>query len=170
MKSKILLLAVLAAASLCPLNAQESVQAEKAEPVKIELPPDAVTRYFRTRISPDIEVDWMKVEDGKNVYILGNYTLDGDKKQVVFRNNAYYRTLTQVPLEYCPAKIRNALDTLAPGFKLSELYFENASRQKGYRAVMQKGKRKKAQCRDMIFSLKGDFMMETDVNKTIRGF
>lgn len=172
MNSKILILSLIAAASLSQIKAQgtASIQPVRTEPVKIELPPDPVIKYFRSRVSSTAEVNWTKRENAKDVYIVGDYTVDGDKKQVVFRNNAYFCTQTQVPLEYCPAKIKTALDTLAPGFKLAELYFENTNRQKGYRAVVQKGKRKKAQYRDLMFSLKGDFMMESDVNKIIRGF
>ena len=115
-------------------------------------------------------MDWYQLKEGRNTYIIGYFSTDGDQRKVVYRNGAYYCTETEIPLKYCPADIRGAVDTLAPGLKLKELYYEYTYRNQGYRAVMKKGRGKKAQVRDLMFSIKGDFMRETDASKTIRGF
>lgn len=147
---------------------QESPKAE--EPVKIELPSDNIIRHFRSRNSGTAVVDWYQLKDGRNTYVIGYYSTDGDQRKVVYRNGAYFCTETEVPIEYCPARIRAAVDTLAPGLKLKELYYEYTYRNKGYRAVMKKGRGKKAQVRDLMFSIQGDFMREEDASKVIRGF
>lgn len=139
------------------------------EPVRIELPADQVIRHFRRDNPGTVEVKWFSVNDEKNRYVYGDYQLDGDNKRVYYRNDAYYCTQTQIPLEYCPSKIREAVDTLAEGYKLVDLYYQRTLRGNAYRAVMQKGKRKKAQYRDLLFTIKGDFMRETETEKIIRG-
>lgn len=158
-------------ASLQCASAQDKKQeTPKAEPVKIELPSDNIIRHFRNRNSGTAEVDWYQLKEGRNTYIIGYFSTDGDQRKVVYRNGAYYCTETEITLKYCPADIRGAVDTLAPGLKLKELYYEYTYRNQGYRAVMKKGRGKKAQVRDLMFSIKGDFMRETDASKTIRGF
>ena len=99
---------------------QESPKAE--EPVKIELPSDNIIRHFRSRNSGTAVVDWYQLKDGRNTYVIGYYSTDGDQRKVVYRNGAYFCTETEVPIEYCPARIRAAVDTLAPGLKLKDLY------------------------------------------------
>ena len=138
--------------------------------VKLETAPDACLKYFNAQISKDAKVAWAQVEDDKDVYVLGAYELNGDKKQIVFRNNSFYCNKTQIPEAYFPVKIKHIIDTLAPGYKLVEMYYENCNREKGYRAVVQKGKGKKAVYRDLMFSVKNDFLKETPVDKTVRGF
>lgn len=139
------------------------------QPVQIELPADQVIRHFRRDNPGTVEVKWYTLEDEKNRYTYGDYEINGDIKRVYYRNDAYYCTQTQIPLEYCPAKIKAAVDTLAQGYKMVDLYYQRTLRGNAYRAVMQKGKRKKAQYRDLLFSIKGDFMKETETDKIIRG-
>lgn len=141
-----------------------------AQAVKLETVPDPCTKYFRAQISKDAKVEWTQVEDDKDVYVLGAYELNGDKKRIIFRNNSFYGTETQIPAAYFPVKIKQTIDTMAPGFKLVEMYYENCNREKGYRAVVQKGNGKKAVYRDLMFSVKNDFLKETPVDKTVRGF
>lgn len=153
MKRKMLFTVVLAAAALVQVQAQG-----KSE--KIELPPDQVIKHFRAYNSGTVEVDWRKVETEKNVYVIGSYVLNGDHKKVFYRDNAHFCTETQIPLEYCPAKLKAAVDTLAAGFTMKDLYYQSAGRDRAYRAVMRKGKGKKAVVRDLLFNSKGDFLRE----------
>lgn len=153
MKSKILFTLLLTAAAMWQVNAQ--VKSEK-----IELPPDQVIKHFRANNSGTVEVDWRQVEDEQNVYIIGTFTLNGDNNKVIYRDKAHYCTEKQIPLQYCPAKLKAAADTLAPGFAVKELYYQYAGRDKAYRAVMQKGKGKKAVTRDLLFTAKGEFLRE----------
>lgn len=153
MKSKLLFTLAVAAAALVQVKAQ--VKSEK-----IELPPDQVISHFRAYNSGTVAVDWRQVEDDQNVYIIGTYTLDGDHKKVIYRDKAHFCTETQIPLAYCPARLKAAADTLAAGFTLKELYYQSAGRDRAYRAVMQKGKGKKAVTRDLLFNAKSDFLRE----------
>lgn len=153
MKSKIFLTVLMAAT----VSVQASAQ---VKPTKIELPPDQVINHFRAYNSGTVVVDWKQVEDEQNVYIIGTYTLDGDAKKVIYRDMAHFCTETQIPLMYCPARLKAAADTLAAGFTLKELYYQSAGRDRAYRAVMQKGKGKKAVARDLLFNAKGDFLRE----------
>ncbi|MCM1530803.1 MAG: hypothetical protein NC048_01335 [Bacteroides sp.] len=159
MKSKMFFTALLAMAALVPVKAQ--VKSEK-----IELPPDQVIKHFRAYNSGTVVVDWRQVEDENNTYIIGTYTLDGDHKKVIYRDMAHYCSETQIPLNYCPAKLKAAADTLAAGYTLKELYYQSAGRDRAYRAVMQKGKGKKAVTRDLLFNAKSDFLREEKPENT----
>lgn len=161
---------LLIAAATTTVKTSAQTEPAKSQAVKIEMPADPVIKHFRSTHPGTVEVSWTQIEDEKDIYTIGDFTLDGDQKKVIYRNNAYYCSETRIPLEYCPAGIKAAVDTLAEGFVLKELYYETTSRNKGYRAQMQKGKRKKAEYRDLMFSIKGEFLMETDPKKTVRGF
>ena len=138
----------------------------QSEPVKLELPPDQVIKHFRANNAGTAVVSWMQSEDDKDTYITGTFTVDGDAKKVIYRNNAWFCSETKIPLNFAPAKIKAALDTLASGFVLKELYYQMGVREKGYRAVLQKGKKKKAEFRHLIFSPKNDFMKEEEASKS----
>ena len=171
MNVKTSIIALLLAAASLPCVAQDAKKdASKVEPTKIELPSDNIINHFRSRNSGTAVVEWYEFSDGKNKYVTGYYSTNGDNHKVVYRNGAYYCTETEVPVEFCPAKIKAAVDTLAPGLKLKELYYEYTYRAQGYRAVMQKGRGKKAQVRDLMFDIKGSFMREENPAKFIRGF
>lgn len=153
MKSRIFVMVLFAAAALTGVKAQ-------VRTIKIELPPDQVISHFRAYNSGTAKVDWRQVEDDKNVYIIGVYAVDGDSKKIIYRDNAHFATETKIPLEYCPAKMKKAIDTLASGFKLVDLYYQSAGRDRAYRVVMQKGKGKKAVTRDLLFNAKSGFLRE----------
>ncbi|MDE6492956.1 MAG: hypothetical protein K2O66_08210 [Bacteroidales bacterium] len=155
MKTKFFWIAGLSLLALAQAKAQ-------SEPVKLELPPDQVIRHFRANNSGTAAVTWLQFEDDKDTYITGTFHVDGDAKKVIYRNNAWFCSETKIPLNYAPAKIKAALDSLAPGFELKELYYQTAVRDKGYRAVMQKGKKKKAEFRHLLFSAKNQFMKEEE--------
>lgn len=146
-------MALVALAALAGAKAQ--VKSEK-----IELPADQIISHFRANNSGTAKVEWRQVEDEKNVYVIGVYTVEGDNKKVIYRDKAHFCTETKIPLEYCPAKMRAAVDTLASGFKLVDLYYQSAGRDRAYRVVMQKGKGKKAVTRDLLFNAKSDFLRE----------
>ncbi len=155
MKTKFFWTACLSMLALLQVKAQ-------TEPIKLELPPDQVINHFRANNSGTAVVSWLQFEDDKDTYITGTFTVDGDAKKVIYRNNAWFCSETKIPLNYAPVKIKAALDTLAPGFALKELYYQTGVREKGYRAILQKGKKKKTEFRHLLFSSKSDFMKEEE--------
>lgn len=168
MKSKVFLTVVSIAAALMqvPVQAQKNLEKNalflEEEKKDINLPPDQVIHHFRAYNSGTVEVKWKKVETENNIYNIGTYNLDGDQKKVIYRDYSHFCTETQIPLQYCPKKMRATLDTMASvkGFTLKELYYQSAGRNNAYRAVMQKGKGKKAVVRDLLFDSKSAFLRE----------
>lgn len=131
----------------------------KEYPVTRTAPSEVVLKDFMKNYGEAENTTWFAYTDERgNEYLLADFTQKGDHKMRYYKNNHYLSLLTEVPLEYCPQKIKNIIETLYADFKLAEVYVVQSAYNPFYYVRMSKGKKKKIEYKGLAFSTLGEEM------------